>query len=127
MGVCRNRRPSCATGIRTSRGRSHRRFARAAKRNAKTSDPMTTPIQQFEDEKRARIDSFGKDADFQRRSREWLEESMRKSYVYNFTWLGRPIIQNPIDIVAMQELIWRVQPDLIVETGIAHGGSLIFS
>ena len=48
-------------------------------------------------------------------------------YSYNFSWLGRPIIQYPQDIVAMQELIWSVQPDLIIETGIAHGGSLIFS
>ena len=52
---------------------------------------------------------------------------MRRQYAYNFSWLGRPIIQNPNDIVAMQEIIWEVQPDLIIETGIAHGGSLIFS
>ena len=48
-------------------------------------------------------------------------------YTYNFNWLGRPIIQLPQDIIAMQELIWQVKPDLIIETGIAHGGSLIFS
>jgi cephalosporin hydroxylase len=47
-------------------------------------------------------------------------------YSYNFTWLDRPIIQLPADIVAMQEIIWDVKPDLIIETGIAHGGSLIF-
>jgi cephalosporin hydroxylase len=75
----------------------------------------------------ARIESFGKDIEFQAHSRDWLEESMRKSYVYNFSWMGRPIIQNPIDIMAMQEIIWEVKPDLIIETGIAHGGSLIFS
>lgn len=50
----------------------------------------------------------------------------RYRYSYNFSWLGRPIIQFPQDIVAMQEIIWRVKPDLIIETGIAHGGSLIF-
>lgn len=82
---------------------------------------------QFEAEKAARIDAFGADTAFQQRSRDWLEESMRKSYVYNFSWLGRPIIQNPIDIMAMQEIIWSIKPDLIIETGIAHGGSLIFS
>ncbi|MFA5627935.1 MAG: cephalosporin hydroxylase family protein [Thiohalomonadaceae bacterium] len=82
---------------------------------------------QFEAEKAARIEEFGNDIGFQNRSRDWLEESMRKSYVYNFSWLGRPIIQNPIDIMAMQEIIWEVKPDLIIETGIAHGGSLIFS
>lgn len=48
-------------------------------------------------------------------------------YSYNFHWIGRPIIQYPQDIVAMQELIWQIKPDLIIETGIAHGGSLIFS
>lgn len=88
---------------------------------------MNEPVKQFEAEKIARIEAFGKDAEFQKHSRDWLEESMRKSYVYNFSWLGRPIIQNPIDIMAMQEIIWTVKPDLIIETGIAHGGSLIFS
>jgi cephalosporin hydroxylase len=52
-------------------------------------------------------------------------KASRYKYSYNFSWLGRPIIQFPEDIVAMQEIIWRVKPDLIVETGIAHGGSLI--
>lgn len=58
---------------------------------------------------------------------DFVRESTAPKYSYNFSWLGRPIIQYPQDIVAMQELIWRVQPDLIIETGIAHGGSLIFS
>lgn len=88
---------------------------------------MNEFVKQFEAEKIARIEAFGKDPEFQTRSRDWLEESMRKSYVYNFSWMGRPIIQNPIDIMAMQEIIWEVKPDLIIETGIAHGGSLIFS
>jgi cephalosporin hydroxylase len=56
-----------------------------------------------------------------------LKASTAPKYSYNFSWLGRPIIQYPQDIVAMQELIWSVQPDLIIETGIAHGGSLILS
>lgn len=55
------------------------------------------------------------------------EESISSQYSYNFTWLGRPIIQYPQDMAAMQELIWQVKPDLIIETGIAHGGSLILS
>jgi cephalosporin hydroxylase len=54
-------------------------------------------------------------------------DSLKAQYSYNFSWLGRPIIQYPQDMAAMQEIIWRVQPDLIIETGIAHGGSLIFS
>lgn len=88
---------------------------------------MNDAVKQFEQEKAERIATFGKDEEFKAHSQAWLEESMRKSYVYNFSWLGRPIIQNPIDMVAMQEIIWQVQPDLIIETGIAHGGSLIFS
>lgn len=59
-------------------------------------------------------------------AREFLVESAKARYSYNFHWLGRPIIQYPQDIVAMQELIWLIKPDLIVETGVAHGGSLIF-
>ena len=61
------------------------------------------------------------------RGLKFVIDSLEDNYSYNFEWLGRPIIQYPQDIVAMQEIIWRVQPDLIVETGIAHGGSLIFS
>jgi cephalosporin hydroxylase len=52
--------------------------------------------------------------------------SIEEKYSYHFTWLGRPIIQYPQDMIAMQEIIWEVKPDLIIETGIAHGGSLIF-
>ena len=54
-------------------------------------------------------------------------DSVQERYSFNFEYLGRPIIQYPQDIIAMQELIWRVQPDLIIETGIAHGGTLIMS
>ena len=59
--------------------------------------------------------------------RSWFLESFRHEYSYHFQWLGMPIIQYPQDIIALQEIIWRVQPDAIVETGIARGGSLIFS
>jgi len=85
------------------------------------------PIEQFQQERAERIAAYGKDAEFQALSLKWIEESMRRMYVYNFDWMGRPIIQYPQDIVGMQELIWKVKPDLIIETGIAHGGSLIFS
>jgi cephalosporin hydroxylase len=57
----------------------------------------------------------------------FLRNSFKYKYPYNFEHLGRPIIQYPQDIIAVQELIWQVKPDLIVETGIAHGGSLILS
>ena len=60
-------------------------------------------------------------------SLDWVRETVPYKYSYNFSWLGRPIIQYPQDIVAMQEIIWEVKPDLIIETGIAHGGSLVFS
>jgi cephalosporin hydroxylase len=57
----------------------------------------------------------------------FITDTSRYKYSYRFSWLGRPIIQYPQDMIAMQELIWSIQPDLIIETGIAHGGSLIFS
>lgn len=61
-------------------------------------------------------------------TKSWINNScIAHKYTYNFSWMGRPIIQFPQDMVAMQEIIWKVQPDLIIETGIAHGGSLIFS
>ena len=86
-----------------------------------------TPVEQFKIEKRERITSFGSNNELNKLSQDWLKMSMAAKYVYNFEWLGRPIIQYPQDIVAVQELIWEVKPDLIIETGIAHGGSLILS
>lgn len=73
------------------------------------------------------IGALKKNIDAQSLSRVWSRETNRNGYTYNFTWQGRPIIQYPQDMVAMQELIWLIKPDLIIETGIAHGGSLIFS
>ena len=67
------------------------------------------------------------DAELKSLSRKWFDRSCQYRYSYNFTWLGRPIIQYPEDIVAMQELLWRVRPDLVIETGVAHGGSLVLS
>jgi cephalosporin hydroxylase len=66
------------------------------------------------------------DKDIQGLSRIWSRETNRNGYTYNFAWLGRPIIQYPQDMIALQEIIWEVKPDLIIETGIAHGGSLVF-
>lgn len=82
---------------------------------------------EFEKEVIQNIQSLGKDKELQYLTREWLCKSGKHNYVYNFSWLGRPIIQLPQDIVAMQELIWSVKPELIIETGIAHGGSIVFS
>src|SRR6266704_1313180 len=73
------------------------------------------------------IANLGADNDMKSFSRTWQVEAAKHNYIYNFSWLGRPIIQLPQDVFAMQELFWSIQPDLIIETGIAHGGSLIFS
>ncbi len=81
----------------------------------------------FEKEVAARLAAAPDNKVLQAASREFLLATIEARYSYNFSWQGRPIIQYPQDIVAMQELIWKVRPDLIIETGIAHGGSLIFS
>ncbi len=86
-----------------------------------------SPIQQFNAEILERIEHLGKDADLQALSRIWIREITPYKWAYNFSWMGRPAIQFPNDAWAMQELIWKIKPDLIIETGIAHGGSLIFS
>ena len=80
----------------------------------------------FQEEVIARIHENKKNIDLQKAAIAFTEASTKPKYSYNFSWLGRPIIQYPQDMVAMQELIWMIQPDLIIETGIAHGGSLIF-
>jgi len=84
-----------------------------------------TPYDRFKLEGAKEIDDQGADDELVEASRSWMRLANRSKYSYHFEWLGRPIIQYPQDIVAMQELVWKVQPDLIVETGIAHGGSLI--
>lgn len=84
------------------------------------------PIEEFKTQVAENIEGLANDQGVQELSRTWSQETNRNGYTYNFEWLGRPIIQYPQDIMAMQELIWQVQPDLIVEMGIAHGGSLIF-
>jgi len=88
---------------------------------------MTLPVTVFKQECQANIAKISGDEKVQKLSREWICESARYKYSYNFSWMGRPIIQYPQDMIAMQEIIWQVKPDLIIETGIAHGGSLIFS
>ena len=84
-------------------------------------------IEKFLAEVDSNIESIGNDADLKRKSLNWLDAIVPHKYVYNFSWMGRPIIQLPQDIVAVQELIWQVKPDLVIETGIAHGGSLILT
>jgi len=81
--------------------------------------------QKFRAEVASSIHGLGEDLDIQALSRIWLREITPYKYPYNFSWLGRLLIQLSQDIIAIQELVWSVKPDLIIEAGIAHGGSLI--
>lgn len=87
---------------------------------------MSNPIKEFQIECAERVASYGENKELIDAAKQFNEISNRDKYSYNFTWMGRPIIQYPQDMVAMQELIWEIQPDILIETGIAHGGSLIF-
>jgi cephalosporin hydroxylase len=77
------------------------------------------------DGKSRTVDLYSREA-FELISHQWLKVGWNQKYSYTFTWLGRPIIQLPEDIIRIQELIYRIKPDVIIETGIAHGGSLIY-
>ena len=81
----------------------------------------------FANEREQRIRSFASEPTLNSLAHDWVFHSMQQKYLYNFDWLGRPIIQYPEDMVAVQELVWKVRPTLIIETGIAHGGSLVLS
>jgi len=81
----------------------------------------------FEKEVINRIKDISKDDELKKMSNQWISNIAKYKWAYNFSWLGRPAIQFPNDAWAIQELIWKIRPDLIIETGIAHGGSLIFS
>ena len=83
-------------------------------------------VAKFFAESAANIAKQGSDPNARARTLEWINAIAPHKYAYNFTWLGRPVIQFPQDLVAMQELIWRIRPEVVVETGVAHGGSLIF-
>jgi cephalosporin hydroxylase len=86
-----------------------------------------SPHEAFRRENLESIARLGADKELAEKSMGWMRHANSLRYSYHFEWMGRPIIQYPQDIVAMQELIWRIQPTLIIETGIAHGGSLVFS
>ena len=85
------------------------------------------PIDQFNSEVKDSITRLGNDERLNTLTWDWIKAICPYSYTHNFSWMGRPIIQFPQDIVAMQEIIWKVKPDIIIETGIAHGGSIILS
>jgi len=81
----------------------------------------------FEKRNERMIKAMSKDKSLKEISKKWFLNGYKYEYSYHFKWLGRPIIQYPQDIIALQEIIWKVKPNLIIETGIARGGSLIFS
>lgn len=85
------------------------------------------PIKEFETERVARVASHPTNEALTKSAAKFMQETLRVGYSYNFSWLGMPVIQYPQDIVVLQEIIWEVKPDLIIETGIARGGSLILS
>ena len=87
---------------------------------------MSNEVHKFNEEKKKLIASYPHNANLVEAAQHFNIESNKVFYSYNFTWMGRPIIAYPQDMIAMQEIIWDVQPDLIIETGIAHGGSIIY-
>src|SRR5205809_1090266 len=87
---------------------------------------MNDPIQEFFKERKQRILNNGMNNALHSAAKDFNVKSNKAQYSYNFSWMGRPIIQYPQDVIAMQEIIWETKPDLIIETGIAHGGSLVY-
>lgn len=87
---------------------------------------INNPIREFEEERVKLIEANSRNTALKEAANQFNELSNKAKYSYNFSWMGRPIIQYPQDMIAMQEIIWDVKPDLIIETGIAHGGSLVF-
>ncbi len=87
---------------------------------------MSNPVQNFIEERKQRVNSNASNEELKKAAGAFNLASNKAQYSYNFSWMGRPIIQYPQDMIAMQEIIWDLKPDLIIETGIAHGGSLIF-
>jgi len=83
-------------------------------------------FQQFEAQNHGDIEAMGQDAELHRLTQAWFERATAHRYSYHFRWMGLPIIQFPQDILAMQELLWEVKPDLVIETGVARGGSVAF-
>lgn len=89
--------------------------------------PLKDLTAAFEAENKKQVSTYPANKEWQELSARWMQQAFEQRYMYNFNALGRPIIQTPVDIVAVQELIWDVRPDLIIETGVAHGGSLVMS
>jgi len=84
-------------------------------------------LKEFILERDENIELMGNDKDLFKKSIDWMIDADKYKYTYNFAWMGRPIIKFPSDMIVQQEIMWKLKPDLIIETGIAHGGSIIFS
>lgn len=87
---------------------------------------MNDPVSAFYQEVATNVQGLLDDSDVNALSRIWLREITPYKYAFNFSWMGRPCIQFPPDMIALQELIWNYRPDVIIETGVAHGGSVIY-
>lgn len=87
---------------------------------------MNEEIRKFQEDKEKNIVAIGEDKSLQELGMKFMLDTAAKKYSYNFSWMGRPIIAYPQDMIAMQEIIWEVKPDLIIETGVAHGGSIVY-
>ncbi|MDH5641222.1 MAG: cephalosporin hydroxylase family protein [Nitrospira sp.] len=87
------------------------------------------PIERYRQDIKTRVATYRANSELQTAARAFFDQIGigKANYVYNFTWLGVPILQIPQDIQAMQEIVWQVKPDLIIETGVAWGGSLMFT
>lgn len=80
----------------------------------------------FLQERKKRIKAYRRNKKFRELGKKFLLSTLEARYSYNFNWMGLPIIQYPQDMVALQEIIWKTRPDMIIETGVARGGSVIF-
>ena len=85
--------------------------------------PWDSEFETFRIENR---DLLSGNAGFKELSKKWFQQSVNLKYSYQFNWLGIPLIQMPADLIMFQEIVWETQPDLIIETGVARGGSLVF-
>lgn len=83
-------------------------------------------IQKFKQEVEESINKQATNETLKTTAAQFMQETIDSRYSYHFSWMGRPIIAYPQDMIAMQELIWEIQPDLIIEAGVAHGGSIIY-
>lgn len=88
---------------------------------------MNEELIKFYKDRKSNIQAMIRDKDLKNKALDWMLHAEKYNFTYNFSWMGRPIIKYPNDILVQQELMFQLKPDLIIETGIAHGGSIIFS